>query len=25
VTALMLWLELESRRNNTLVSSPQSR
>ncbi len=25
VTALMLWLELESRRNSTLVSSPQSR
>jgi tRNA uridine 5-carboxymethylaminomethyl modification enzyme len=25
VTALMLWLELDSRRNNTLVSSPQSR
>ncbi len=25
VTALMLWLELDSRRNNTLVSTPQSR
>ncbi|WP_415399321.1 tRNA uridine-5-carboxymethylaminomethyl(34) synthesis enzyme MnmG [Synechococcus sp. W4D4] len=25
VTALMLWLELESRRNSTLVSTPQSR
>ena len=25
VTALMLWLELESRRNNPLVSSPHSR
>ena len=25
VTALMLWLELDSRRNNSLVSTPQSR